>query len=388
MGISAMQVACLLLVTRLLDAFAGLLMGFIIDRTQSCLGRSRPYFLWGALPFTLFSMLTFYTPPFTNQGRFLFAFLSYTGLSLSYTMVNMPLTSILPNLTKDPHERVVLATSRLIFAFCGAAIAGGMTLPLTAILGQGVPSVGILRTMIIFSTAAGGMLLVTFFSVEEKYADSVRLTLKEAAVTLAANTPWKIFAVNILFMWGAYFLHQAGLVFFYSYYVHRSDIIGTVVGITALAPVIGTFGTPFLINKMRKRNLFLLSSAIYLLGIIIMIIAGRHITSLLAGTVVAAIGFGLRHGVYFTMQADLADYSERTTGNGLTGLIAASNQFVGKVAMTVAGVLAGILLSAGQYMPGLEQQPITLLVIRANYLFIPAALVVISMVIMRFYRYD
>ena len=385
---TALQTAYLLLITRSFDAVAGLLLGFVIDRTQSRWGKSRPYFLWGALPFTIFSILMFYTPPFSNQGKFIFALLTYAGLSLSYTMVNMPLTSILPNLTKDPHERVALATSRLVCAFCGAALAGGLTLPLIDKLGHGVKSVGIFRTMTIYSLIGGGLLLLTFFNIKEKESGNSSLTLRKALLSFAENKAWKMFALNILFMWGAYFIQQAALVFFYSYYVQESEIIGTVVIITAVATIAGTTCTPLLIRKTGKRNLFLYSSTIYVLGVIIMIVAERSIAGLLTGTIVAAIGFGLRHAVYFTMQADLSDYSENISGNTLTGLIAAGNQFVGRIAMTAAGAITGMILSIGGYKSGLQQDQHTLLAIRLNYLYIPAALVMISILIMSFYRYD
>ncbi|HEX8018680.1 glycoside-pentoside-hexuronide (GPH):cation symporter [Mucilaginibacter sp.] len=388
-GISSVQVGILFLVARIIDGNADLLMGLIIDKTRSRWGRSRPYFLWGALPFTVFSIAAFYVPNISVSGKLIYAYITYTGLSLAYTMVNMPLTSILPSLTNDAHERTVLATSRILFSFVGATVVAGLTLPLVKSLGHGVQKDGFFRTMIIYAISGGFFIYLTFLNVKERTkARPESPSFKASFSALNGNRPWQLFAVNILFMWGAYFLQQGTLLYFYTYNVSRPDLAGLIATILTLVPLAGTACAPLLAKRYQKRSIFLISSGIHLTGILIMMAAGNSTVGLIAGSVVSGLGFGLRHTIYFSMQADPVDYGEWKTGVNAGGLIAAVNQFTGKIAMAGSGALAGLMLTWGHYLPHQQQTPAALMAIKLNYLYIPAFLVIISMMIMSFYRLD
>ena len=75
----------MMLITKIIDAFTDPMMGAIADRTRSRFGKFRPYLLWFALPFGLFSVLAFTTPDFSENGKMWYAFLTYTLLMLVYT---------------------------------------------------------------------------------------------------------------------------------------------------------------------------------------------------------------------------------------------------------------------------------------------------------------
>ena len=115
-GLKAVQVSLLFLLTRIVDGVADVMMGIIIDKTNTKWGKSRPYFLWGAIPFAILGILAFYVPDVGPVGKLLYAYMTYMGLSMVYTMVNIPLASILPSLTSEPQERTMLSTVRIIFS--------------------------------------------------------------------------------------------------------------------------------------------------------------------------------------------------------------------------------------------------------------------------------
>ena len=62
MGLAAVQVGMLFLLTRVVDGVADVCMGILIDKTNTRWGKSRPYFLIGAIPFGLLAILAFYVP--------------------------------------------------------------------------------------------------------------------------------------------------------------------------------------------------------------------------------------------------------------------------------------------------------------------------------------
>ncbi|ENY8918374.1 TPA: MFS transporter [Clostridioides difficile] len=58
----------------------------------------------------------------SSNGKLIYAYVTYIGLSLTYTIVNIPMASILPSLTDDTNERTALSTSRKFFGFLGSTI--------------------------------------------------------------------------------------------------------------------------------------------------------------------------------------------------------------------------------------------------------------------------
>lgn len=83
------------------------------------------------------------------------------------------------------------------------------------------------------------------------------------------------------------------------------------------------------------------------------------------------------------------DYGVWKTGINTAGILTSINGFLGKVAMAGAGAITGVLLSSGGYIANQTQSDGAMLAIKACYLYIPALLIVASMLWMgRFYRLD
>ena len=165
-------------------------------------GKSRPWFLFGAVPFAVAALLAFSVPDISPDGKLVYAYVTYIFLSFMYTVVNIPLASILPTLTDDMNERTVLATWRKFFAFMGSTIVSATALYLVKMVGNGNEAVGFRVVMGIFGVAGCVCFLLTFALVRENNLSQTEksATLKEMIQSAAHNTPWKLFALNILFM--------------------------------------------------------------------------------------------------------------------------------------------------------------------------------------------
>jgi len=390
MGLPAYYVGIMFLVTRLVDGVADVLMGLVIDNTTTRWGRCRPYLLIGAVPFGLLCILAFYVPDFGTTGKIIYAFLTYLCLSFLYTIVNIPFCAMLPFITNDSRERTTLSTVRILLGSLGSTIVAVATLPLVNTLGKGDQAQGFFYTAIIFGVIATFFLLISFRNVEEKITiTQERMTLKRAWVSLKSNQPWFVFAVNIFLMWGAFFFQTGALVYFFHYYVGNVELTAIVAGISTFVPLLGTLTVPMLASRMKKRHVYLVASAINLLGMGVMIVAGVNTPGLIAGAIILSLGAGQRTAIYFSMQAAPVDYGVWKTGINTAGILTSINGFLGKVAMAGAGAITGILLSTGGYVANQAQSDSALLAIKSCYLYIPAVLIIASMLwIGRFYRLD
>lgn len=85
-GLSAFHMGTMFLLVRVFDAFADVYVGYLADHTRTKFGQFRPYLLWFSLPFGIFGALTFYTPDLGEIGKIIYAYISYTILSLFYSL--------------------------------------------------------------------------------------------------------------------------------------------------------------------------------------------------------------------------------------------------------------------------------------------------------------
>lgn len=390
MGLSPVSVGVMFLVTRVVDGVTDVLMGILIDNTKSKYGKSRPYFLWGAIPFGVIAILTFYVPDLGPQGKLIWAYATYMGLSLMYTVVNIPLASILPSLTSDAHERTVLATTRMVFSFLGATIISSVAMPMVEQLGGGDRAHGYFVTMSIWAVVATLLFLFTFKNVEEKVlVHQEKMGIATAFKALQGNTSWFVFALNIVVMWGAVFFQGGALIYYITYNLGRPELVGVIAGIGAFVPMIGTLSTPFFSKHMKKINVFMIASTVVLAGTVMMLLVGNSTAGLISGAIILGLGMGLRTSIYFSMQADSIDYGEWKSGVNAAGLLSAVNGFIGKISFAVAGAAAGYLLSAGGYVADQQQTPEALEAIKMCYFIIPIGLIILSMFIMKtMYKLD
>lgn len=388
MSLDAKAIAFMFVVTRFIDAGTDLLIGYCIDKTHTRWGKSRPYFLFGAVPFALFAVLAFSVPNISPVGKLIYAYITYIGLSFMYTVVNIPMASILPSLTANTEERTSLSTSRKFFAFLGATVVSATALKLVDKLGSGNEALGFRIVMIIFGIAGCLLFFFTFAAVKERVKTiSTKATLKESLVSLSKNKPWLIFAVNILFMWGGYFIQTSAIVYYYTTVVGSKNLSVTIATIMSIVPMLANFLVPSLAKRLGKRNLYISAAIVQLLGLVIIWLGGLNQPIIIAGAIITALGYGIKESIYFSMQADPVDYGEWKTGVNTAGSLSAINGFLGKVAQAAAGGISGLLLSWGQYSGGVAVQTAeALIAIKAMYLYIPMLMLICSIITMLFYN--
>lgn len=385
-SISLMFILC-----RVIDGGTDLLVGYLIDKTKTKWGKSRPWFLFGAVPFALAAFLAFSVPDIAPTGKLIYAYVTYIFLSFMYTVVNIPLASILPALTADQNERTVLATYRKFFAFLGSTIVSASVLTLVQMMGNGNEALGFRIVMGLFGVIGCISFFLTFLLVREDnlIENEKTATLKETVISLAHNKPWKLFALNILFMWTGYFLQSSALIYYYSYQIGDKGMAALVATIMSLVPMLANLTVPFLSKRLGKRNLYSISAFVQFLGLIIIMFAGTWTTGIVLGAIVSAIGYGAKESIYFSMQADPVDYSEWKSGIHIAGTLSSVNGFLGKVAQALAGGISGMFLALGGYVNGAAiQSANTLMAINAMYLYIPMILLILSMITMHFYDLD
>lgn len=190
-------------------------------------------------------------------------------------------------------------------------------------------------------------------------------------------------------MWTGFFIQSSALIYYFSYNVGSKSLATTVATIMSIIPILANFLVPILAKRLGKRNLYITSAAVQFIGLGIILIANLNISLIIAGSIVSAFGYGIKESIYFSMQADPVDYGIWKTGINTTGTLNSVNGFLGKCAQAISGGLGGALLAWGGYIAKAEVQPASALVaIKIMYVYIPMALLICSMITMKFYDLD
>lgn len=121
-GIPAGFVGTMFLLARALDAISDPCMGLLADRTRSRWGKFRPWILFGAIPFGLVCVLAYSSPDLSHNGKLIYAAVTYTLLTLLYTVVNIPYCALGGVITDNPTQRISLQSWRFVLATAGGML--------------------------------------------------------------------------------------------------------------------------------------------------------------------------------------------------------------------------------------------------------------------------
>ncbi|NME68628.1 MFS transporter [Flammeovirga aprica] len=140
-GIETAVVGLLMLVARSSDGISDVLMGIVGDRTKSKYGKFRPWILWTAIPLGAILALLFTTPDLSNEGKIIYAYVTYFLFTLIYTANNIPYGALMAVMTSDDKERTSIGSFRMVGAFTGGMLVQGALLYLVATFGDVNPTV-------------------------------------------------------------------------------------------------------------------------------------------------------------------------------------------------------------------------------------------------------
>ena len=105
LGISPFMAGVVFMVARLVDAFTDPLMGIIVDKTNTKIGKYRPWIIAGAPFLGIMFVLLFTAPNFSMTGKVVYAFVTYIIYSLAWTIVQIPQLALPAILTNDIAKR-------------------------------------------------------------------------------------------------------------------------------------------------------------------------------------------------------------------------------------------------------------------------------------------
>lgn len=385
-GLSVGVAGTLLLLTRLIDAIDAPIWGFIIDHTKTKYGQSRPYFLWLCIPFALFTVLTFTTPQIDGSWKIAYATITYILAGISYSGIATPITSILPNLTRNPSERVILNSFRMVGGNIGNFAAVTFTLPLVAFFGGGNNQKGFTMTVGLFAVIAVIMFLIAFVDLKEINTEKMKaIPVKKSIKTIKGNWPWIIVVSANLLFWVALTIRTSTLVYYFEYNIGNKHLVPLINGISIIQ-VLGMAVIPFIVKFSSKRSTMITGFLLAAIGQIIMFVAGTTLSVIIIGWIIGCIGSGIACSMPFAMLSDTVDYGEWKTGIRASGFLTAiGSAFCIKAGTGIGGFIPTQIMGAFGYVPNTVQSHASLFGIQFSFIWVPTIIFALGIIPMLFY---
>lgn len=396
--LDAMAVSVITLASKFIDAITDVLMGIVVDKSNFKGGKCRPYFLIGALPLALFAVLTFLLPSMVSNNKVLcivFAFITFNLVSTCYTIVNTPLSAILPSLSSDQSERNILVTFRMVMAALGSFCVTFFALPLINSFGGKSDLYSYAWAAGIF--AAGAVLLLVFSYLNTR---EIVKPIKEEKIKLkdglkAINGQYILFVITMFIYLLGFAVKQAGVFYYYNYFVGDignlsvAEIISIQAIVTSLSMVLGQLTIPLFGKIMGKKKSSILMNIIALGGNVVFIFCGAHLVWLCVGTALVWIPLGYLMGMRFALLADVVEYCELKSGIRAAGILSSLDSFLAKLAFGLNVTVIMALMQAGGYdATMIEQSPREKFFIQLGFVGVPILCIVVTIILLLFFKFD
>lgn len=411
-GLSLADAGILMLVTRIWDAVSDPMMGIIADRTKTRWGKYRPYLLFFSLPFAVCGILLFTTP---ENGKTLWAYITYILMMTVYTGINVPYGSLLNVMTADSDEKSVLSSYRMFFAYGGSFIALFAWEPLCNMFDKarvvaedaagGLASISTSpeawqKAMIVIASCCFVLFVLSFLLTKEHVKSESTVSVGQDLKLLLKNKPWWLLIGAALASNLFNTVRGTTTAYFFADYIQKTVEMapqwaflvsaGIFLSIGEISNMIGVVLAVPMSKHLGKKSTYIISMAV-LIGLSIAFFFLPATTggywAMLIFQVVISIFTGVISPLVWSMYADVADYSELKDGTASTGLIFSSASMAQKFGGAFGGSAVMWMLAAFGYntVAGAVQTDTAILGLRILMSWVPAAVAALSILVVWFY---
>ncbi|MEI6578974.1 MAG: MFS transporter [Eubacteriales bacterium] len=385
--IPAITVSIIMAVARVWDAFNDPMMGTIVDKTRTKIGKCQPYLLAAPVPIFITTVLCFVNLGFYNpamgllEGKnaliVLWAIFTYLLWEMTFTIGDIPLWGITALMSEDEKDRTKLLSYARIASMIGGGIALLTVQPVALALGKRFTPLftatakvsseaagerlGFIVAAIVFGVVGCVLFQLTGIFVRERIPVSKKSrTLKENFALMWKNKPFRQILLSGILGSPKYLLGLTIIPLITYYYSNKDS--KTFIFYMALwggGMFVGQFMAvgivPKLVKKFSKKDVYnfinLLSiipfvslfalyvsaptklvEPFYLIICLVLFMAGGAVNGF--STVLQSI-----------MIADAVDYEEYCSGIRPDGVFFSGLTFIGKLCIGIAVIISGIAYS-------------------------------------------
>ena len=391
-GLIAGLAGTALMIGRIWDAFYDPIVGYASDRTKSRWGRRRPFMFIGSIPLFI-AMAIMFTNPALYAGALgqtsllIWAVIVYIILCTTYSTVNIPYSSLTPEITQDFNERTSLNGYRFGFAGLGTLLGGGAALPLVGLFedkNAGFAVMGIIFGAVMMITA-----MITVFTVREpKTPPANAMGFVKNYLAVFKNRPYLFILLTYVLNIMAITIVSATAIYYFKFIMGDESKTGIALPILIITALLFIPVSVLLSKKIGKK--FVYGAGLVIIGVVCMVLFffGHvfGVNFVFGMMLVMGIGLGFTYAMPYAIVPDTIEYDYLLTGERREGAFYGIWTWALKIGQALAVFVMGWFLTLSGYVEKAATQSETAqLAIRLFLGPVPAFIFIAGAAVLYFY---
>ena len=380
--IGAGSIATMFLVCRVFDGISDLIMGGVVDKTNTKIGKARPWLILSGPLLLLGIVLLMHVPAGASEGvKLVYAYATYIFMAvIVYTIYGIANTAMLPLMTHDKDESTMLATFSAIGNNLIGLIAGSLITPLVLNLGWHWSS-------IILGTASCVLVLFSGLINKEEAAEGGEIRRETVPMKEQVKAVLKNRYFFLLLLVGATTLIMnanaiGAQIYYCNLVLGNMGFMSTLMVAGQLPGLLILFLMPSIAKKWSKQAFLLIGSVLLILGFVITGLAGTNTNMIVAGTIIRSFGAGPLLSAVFALVPDVVEYGNWKFGVRSEGLISSAQSIGSKIGIGLGSALTGWILAGVGYDPTAAVQTQSVInAIKFDYTWLGAIISVVILII-------
>lgn len=358
-GLDPSAAAFMFLIVRVVDVIWDPVVGTYVDKHNPRFGKYRSYLLMAGVPLTGFAILCFWDG---FSGSLLYAYITYVGMSMLYTLINVPYGALNASLTRDTGEITVLTSVRMFLANAGGlAVAYGIPMIVATLSPDGkintINSANAwFTTMVIYAVAGLILLLFCFTQTKERVvmdkSETDDVKVSDLWVEFRRNRPLRILAFFFITAFAMMAIGNSAGSYYMIYNIHSSaDQLAYFMALGSVPAFIFMPMVPAIKRKVGKRGMFNIFLSVAILGMILIYIISMvpslrsQIWLVYLAQFIKSTGVIVATGYMWALVPEVISYGEYTHGKRISGIVNALTGIFYKAGMALGGVVPGLILA-------------------------------------------
>lgn len=367
-GLKPGVAAVMFLVVRIIDVIWDPIVGTFVDKANPRWGKYRSWLIIGGLPLAGFAMLCFWNG---FSGSLLYAYVTYIGLSMCFTLSSVPYGALGASLTRDTDEITVLTSVRMFLANLAGLIIKALPLVIAIFAPKAYnASTGRMEavyntpesagawfiTMSIFALTGLALLIFCFFESKERIvmdeSESAEVKVSDLWMELVRNRPLRILSFFFIIAFTTMSISNAADSYFMTYNIGATPFMTTAfMWLGTLPAFIFLPLVPAVKRKIGKNGMFRLFLGIAIIGMVLMYLCvtvpplKSCFPLLCVVQFVKSTGMLVATGYMWALVPEVVTFGEFTTGRRVAGIVNALICIFMKAGMALGGVIPGLVLA-------------------------------------------
>lgn len=358
-GINPASVAVMFGIVRIVDALWDPVVGAFVDKHSPKMGKYRSYLILGGIPLTGFAILCFWNG---FSGSLLYAYITYVGMSMCYTLVNVPYGALNASLTRDTNEITILTAVRMFFANTGGLIVSlGIPIIVAALSPDGKMNTresgtAWFITMGIYALVGLALLIFCYTQCKERVVmdekETANVKVSDLWVEFARNKPLRILAFFFIISFAMMAIGNSAGSYYILYNVEgTAEQTAIYMGLGSVPAFIFMPMVPAIKRQIGKRGMFYFFLSIGIMGMVMLYIISvvpslKHMIWLVyIAQFIKSTGIIVTTGYMWALIPEVISYGEYTTGKRISGIVNALTGIFYKAGMALGGIVPGVVLS-------------------------------------------